>query len=83
MFARLRIVLTRLGVLFLVVLPLACENSSPTSPSARTTMPGAGGAKFSATDVSAAAAADGSTLKVSAPVRVQGKPGQGGQDDVM
>ena len=66
MFARLRIVLTRFGVLLLVVLPVACENSSSTSPSSRSTMPGAGGATLSATDVSAAA--DGSTLKVGAPV---------------
>ena len=66
MFARLRIVLTRFVVLLLVVLPVACENSSPTSPSSRSTMPGAGGATLSATDVSAAA--DGSTLKVGAPV---------------
>ena len=52
----------------LVVLPLACENSNPTSPSAQNTMPGAEGALLSATDVSSTAAADGSTLKVSAPV---------------
>ena len=46
----------------LAALPIACESSSPSSPSA-TTAGSATGAAFSA-----AAAADGSTLKVSAPV---------------
>ena len=62
MLGRLRIASIRLGILALVVLPLACESSSPSAPSA-TNAGSAGGATFSA-----AAAADGSTLKVSAPV---------------
>lgn len=52
--------LRRLGILLVVVLPLACENSSPTAPTAGNTLSG-GGANLTA-------AADGPTLKVSSPV---------------
>ena len=67
MLGRLRIVSIRLGVLLLVALPLACESSSPSAPSATNAGPGGAGT-FSAAEISATAAADGSTLKVSAPV---------------
>ena len=65
---RLRIVSIRLGLLLLIALPLACENSSPSAPSGTNGGPGGGAGGFSATDISGMAAADGSTLKVSAPV---------------
>ena len=63
-------VLRRLGILLVVVSPLACENSSPTAPTAQTAsgVLGGGGANLTAAMVSPTAAADGSTLKVSPPV---------------
>ena len=68
MLGRLRTVSIRLGVLLLIALPLACENSSPSAPSATNAGPGAGAGGFPAAGFSGMAAADGSTLKVSAPV---------------
>jgi len=65
---RLRIVSIRLGILVLVAVPLACDSSSPTTPSGPSAVAGGGTVAFSAADVLAAAAEDGSTLKVSAPV---------------
>ena len=60
-----RTVLARFGLLMLVALPLACESSSPTSPSAPH---GVAGATVAGGAVTASAADDGSTLKVSAPI---------------
>ena len=68
MLGRLRIVSIQLGVLLLVALPLACESSSPSAPSATNAGPGGGARTPSAANISATAAPDGSTLKVSAPV---------------
>ena len=68
MLGRLCIVSIRLGVLSLVALPLACESSSPSAPSATNAGPGGGAGTFSAADITGTAAADGSTLKVTAPV---------------
>ena len=63
-----RTVFTRLGIVVLVALSLACESSNPTSPSAMNGASGAGAGSVPGGLISEVAAADGSTLKVSAPV---------------
>ena len=67
MLAKSGTVFSRLGILMLVALPLACESSSPVSPSA-TAVPGSGMPGAVGASVSETAAEDGSSLKVSAPI---------------
>ena len=67
MLGKLRNGSTRLGILVLVVFALACESSSPTSPSATNGAAGAGAGSVPGGLISEAGAEDGSTLKVSAP----------------
>ena len=68
MLVKPRTVFARLGIVVLVAFSLACESSNPTSPSAMNGAAGAGGGSVPAGLISEAAAADGSTLKVSAPI---------------
>ena len=64
MLAKLRALSVQLAILPVVAFSIACEGSSPTSPSAAS----GGSPVFPSALISDAAAADGSTLKVAAPL---------------